>query len=117
MHKVAGQNRIVTIILKPETTGFSKRHAMCFGPKSAPDDVEAPRAGARELLQGIHDWMFQNALPQEELVALSRGAKTLKSAQKQAVNDHIAELEKTPSEHWESKLRFYPSDTLRQANF
>ena len=61
MHKVAGQNRIITKIARPESTGFCKRHALVFGPKAAPESPEAQHEGARKLLQDVHDWMYQNA--------------------------------------------------------
>ena len=82
MHKVAGQNRIVTKICRPEPTGLVKRMVLVFGNRCATEDPEAASTTADDILQNVHNWMFGYAHTTPGVHTLKENALPPHQAQK-----------------------------------
>ena len=90
--------------------------AYAFGPKGSPENSDLDSTPACAVLQGMHNWMYDNAIGNQRTIILTDGAHVMYNALKMAIEDYISESKTAVSEYWESKLRFFPSDILRQAN-
>ena len=62
LHKVGGQAEVVLSILQPTSYGFQRRLTVAFAGDTQQHDDAVPIEAAEHILQGCHDWMFQQVL-------------------------------------------------------